>query len=225
MLDFAVALNQVGREPNQVGREPVGEEEQSATEQAEPEVADLDEIEADEIEAEPSEPNEAIPVAEVATVPNETGPRGVISTHTYSPVLAGRSTTDRVSWGCSEGFVEVARIPKDIIVVQMSGRIGAGAAWLFEQHLRPLMERNRPIQLFWHLGAMQGYPAEVREASLRCLTACRECIESVHLLNGPGVVGIAVSLATVTLGVQPHMYGDHAVWCGGLDAWVRGERG
>ena len=49
--------------------------------------------------------------------------------------------------------------------------------------------------------------------------------KTVHVLNGPGLVGMAVSLATVALGGKAHVYEDHALWRAALDAWSVGRRG
>ena len=110
------------------------------------------------------------------------------------------------------------------MVVQMSGHVGPAAAWLFEQQLGPLLQRHRPAHLFWHLGALIGYPSEVREACLQCLTEHRDAIESVHVLNGPGLVGMSVSLTTVALGGKPRIYEDQVAWRVALDSWAFGRR-
>jgi sialic acid synthase SpsE len=107
----------------------------------------------------------------------------------------------------------------------MSGVIESSAARLFQEQLGPLLERNPPTHVFWHLAAIKTYPSDVREANLRCLTEHRESIESVHVLNGPGLVGMAVSLAAVALGGKAHVYEDQALWRAALDAWSSGRRG
>lgn len=156
--------------------------------------------------------------------PAVTTPRGVISTQSHSHVIAGRTTAERVSWDGPKGFVEIARLPDEIIVVHMSGAVGPTAAWLFKQQLGPLLARHRPAHLFWHLGGLSGFPSEVRNASLRCLSEHRDCIASAHVLTGPSLVGMSVSLATVALGGKAHVYDDHLAWREALDAWVEGRR-
>lgn len=163
-------------------------------------------------------------VAETPLVSPFSGPRGVISTKSYSPVLAGKGGIDRVSWGAPEGFVELARMPPDVIVVHMSGLIGTSASWLFEPQLGLLLERHRPAQLFWHLDFVQSYPPEVRDATLRCLEQHREHVGSIHVLKGAGRAGLAVSLAMVALGNRTRQYDDAGVWRETLEQWARGER-
>lgn len=150
--------------------------------------------------------------------------RGVISTQSHSRVLTGRATAERISWGGPDGFVDIVRVPDNVIVIHMSGVVGTAAAWLFDQQLGPMLTRHRPAHLFWHLGALTGYPSEVRNACLRCLSEHRDCIESAHVLNGPGLVGMSVSLATVALGGRTHVYEDQVAWRTALDAWALGRR-
>ena len=45
------------------------------------------------------------------------------------------------------------------------------------------------------------------------------------MLNGPGLVGMAVLLATVALGGKAHMYEEQPAWKAALDAWSMGRRG
>lgn len=139
-------------------------------------------------------------------------------------LLTGRSTVDRVIWSGPAGFVELARVIPDIVLVHMSGVIEPAAAKLFTDHLGMLLERNPPTQVFWHVAAIKTYPSEVRDASLRCLTEHRESIESVHVLNGPGLVGMAVSLTAVALGGKAHVYEEQGPWRAALDAWLLGRR-
>lgn len=143
---------------------------------------------------------------------------GLASTLGHGWLLTGRSTTDRATWAGTDGLVEIARVPSDVVLVHMSGVVEAVAAGLFHEHLGELLERHRPTHLFWHLAAIKSYPSEVREAILRCLTEHRDCIASAHLLNGPGLVGMAVSLATVALGRKRYDYDDLATWRAALDA-------
>ncbi|MCA9709561.1 MAG: serine/threonine protein kinase [Myxococcales bacterium] len=151
-----------------------------------------------------------------------TTPRGVISTQSHSQVLQGQATAERVSWGGPDGFVEVVRVPPDVIVVHVSGHVGSTAAWLFEQQLGPLLARHRPTHLFWHLGALESQPSAVRDASLRCLSDHRDDIESVHVLSGSGLVGTSVTLAAVALGSKTQVYDDETAWRSALDARATG---
>ena len=172
------------------------------------------------------DPEEASLLDDVVTpvVTPASGPRGVISTKGYSPILAGRGGIDRVSWGAPEGFVELARMPPDVIVVHMRREIGSSAKWLFDTQLGSLITRNRPAHLFWNLDEIQSYPADVRDATLRCLSEHRDEIASIHVLKGPGRAGIAVSVAMVALGNQTRMYEDAAKWMATLERWSHGER-
>lgn len=163
------------------------------------------------------------PVVMPRTTASGTGPRGVISTRSYSPLLRERPGLDRISWSCPEGFVELTRLLPDTVVVQMHGLLGASAAWLFETQLGRLLERHGPMQLFMHMGSMLSYPARVRDATLQCLTEHRRHIESMHLLTGTGVVGIAVSIAAVTVTGRPHVYEDELRWLAALDQAVAGR--
>ena len=157
----------------------------------------------------------ALPIASVIT-----GARGLVSTQAYSEVLEDRHVVDRVSWGGAEGFVELARVASDVVVVHMSGTVASPAAWLFDSQLGILLQRNRPIHLFWHLGSIETYPSDVRDASLRCLKDHSSCIESVHMLKSPRKVGMAVSLAAVALGGRSHVYDDPVAWQAALDTWA-----
>lgn len=162
----------------------------------------------------------------VSTGPVATGPVasparvGLASTLGHSWALTGRSTVDRAAWDGAAGFVELARVPPDIVLVHMSGVIESAAAKLFLEQLGPLLARNPPTQVFWHLANIKTYPSDVRDAMLRCLTEHRDSIESVHVLNGPGLMGMAVSLAGVALGGKTHVYEVQAPWRAALDSWL-----
>ncbi|MEM7158061.1 MAG: serine/threonine-protein kinase [Myxococcota bacterium] len=168
----------------------------------------------------PSISGATLPIASVVT-----GARGLVSTQAYSDVLEDRRVVDRVSWGGAEGFVELARVASDVVVVHMSGTVASPAAWLFDSQLGILLERNRPIHLFWHLAAIETYPSDVRDASLRCLKDHSGCIESVHMLKSPRKVGMAVSLAAVALGGKSHVYDDPVAWQAALDSWASRRNG
>jgi serine/threonine protein kinase len=159
------------------------------------------------------------------TAPVTSPTRGLASTLGHSWLLTGRSTFDRVDWVGATGFVELARMPPDIVLVHMSGVIESGAAKLFHEQLGSLLERSPPTQVFWHLATIKTYASDVRDATLRCLTEHRDSIESMHVLNGPGLVGMAVSLAAVALGGQAHVYEDQGLWRTALDSWSFGRRG
>ncbi|MEM9456468.1 MAG: serine/threonine-protein kinase [Myxococcota bacterium] len=229
VLDFVVALDQVGRSPFCTPFSLGGSDPEPAAPSDAPTVVDAvpTVVRPMEISADLRPASDVPTVANIAPTsevrrPMVTTPRGVISTQSHSHVLAGRTTADRVSWEGPKGFVEIARLPDDIIVVHMSGAVGPTAAWLFEQQLGPLLTRHRPAHLFWHLSGLSSFPSEVRKASLRCLSEHRDCIESAHVLTGPSLVGMSVSLATVALGGKAHVYDDHLAWREALDAWVDG---
>lgn len=149
---------------------------------------------------------------------------GLVSALGHSWMFTGRSTVDRSTWIGPEGFVEIARVPPNVVLVHMSGLVESAAATLFLEPLHELLERHRPCPVFWHMGAIKGYPADVRDAMLRSLTEHRDYIESVHVLNGSGLVGMAVSLATVAMGSRRYIYEDQASWRAALDAWLMGRQ-
>jgi len=226
ILDFVVALNQVGRpldEPRSWTKLPAM---RSASD------------EAAEAAATPTQPEPpSSPTAEgsgttplsmfgaLGAITTSSPARSLASTMGHSWGLTGRATLDRVDWSGAAGFVELARLPPDIVLVHLSGVIESAAAKLFHEQLGSLLERNRPTQIFWHLANIKTYPSDVRDASLRSLTEHREAIESVHVLNGPGLVGMAILLATVALGGKAHMYEEQTQWKAALDAWSLGRRG
>lgn len=215
ILDFVVALNRVGHPsgPARTWTRPPSSPTGAADEPA------------DAAQPEPptspgAEGSGATPVALLG------GPvRPLASALGNISQLTGRATVDRIHWASAAGFLELARIPPSIVLVHMSGLIESSAAKLFHEQLGPLLERSPPTHVFWHLANIKTYPSDVRDASLRCLTEHRESIESVHVLNGPGLVGMAVSLATVALGGKAHVYEDQALWKAALDAWSAGRRG
>jgi len=235
VLDFVVALNHVGatqlpqwsspRTSPQRRPEPG-----AATVDVPPPVAEPEppseprRRRASEVPTQTLSPATPPPPRETELIPSSVTPRGMISRRSHGQVLNGRSTAELISWAGPEGFIDLARVPPDIIVVQMSGQVGPAAAWLFEQQLGPLLQRHRPSHLFWHLGELVGFPSEVRDACLHSLTEHRRGIASVHVLNGPGLVGMSVSLATVALGGKPRVYEDQLAWRGALDAWAFGRR-
>ncbi|MCX4246187.1 serine/threonine-protein kinase [Paraliomyxa miuraensis] len=154
-----------------------------------------------------------------ATTRNPTPVRlGLMSTLGHSWMLTGRTTVDRSTWAGAEGYLEIARVPPDVVLVHMSGTLEPAAATPFLEHLPELLERHQPCHVFWHMGSIKSYPSSVRDAVLQALTEHRDCIESVHVLNGPGLVGMAVSLATVALGSQRYVYEDQPSWRAALDA-------
>lgn len=228
ILDFVVALNQVGRPADQgptwsrfaAGRPP-------APDEPEPGGPTLPAAPAVTAPAASSEASGTTSMAAMGpittTVPSPV--RGLASSLGHSWNLTGRATVDRVHWTGPAGFIELARVVPDIVLVHMSGVIESSAAKLFQEHFGPLLQRNPPTQVFWHLAGIKTYPSDVRDASLRCLTEYRDEIESVHVLNGPGLVGMAVSLAAVALGGKAHVYEDQALWRAALDAWSSGRRG
>lgn len=216
ILDFVVALNQVGRPPAQSpawAKLPPGRP------------AD-DEITADIAPAIAQPVPSSSPSPSPSSESSGTTPmRSLLSSMGHGWLLTGRATIDRVLWSGPAGFVEMARLPPDIVLVHMSGVIESGAARLFHEQLGPLLQRSAPTQVFWHLASIKTYPSDVRDASLRCLTDHRESIESVHVLNGPGLVGMAVSLTAVALGGKAHVYEDQALWKAALDSWSSRRRG
>jgi serine/threonine protein kinase len=228
ILDFVVALNQLGQEPTG----PIWSRRRPANDVAsEPAPAPASSVGSSE-----SSGTSAVtgpitgPITHPILVPASTGPvavparAGLASTLGHSWALTGRSTVDRTTWDGPSGFVELARVPPDIVLAHMSGVIESAAAKLFLEQLGPLLERNPPTQVFWHLANIKTYPSDVRDAMLRCLTEHRDSIESVHVLNGPGLMGMAVSLAGVALGGKTHVYEDQAPWRAALDSWLLGRR-
>jgi hypothetical protein len=233
ILDFVVALNQVGRSLEQApgwarraatSRIALDE----APEAVAPTPALAPAITVPSPGASGSESSGAIAVPALGPVVTSVAgspARALASTLGHSFGLTGRSTIDRTQWTGPSGFVELSRVLPDIVIVQLSGTIESGAARLFQEHLGPLLERSRPTHVFWHMGAIKTFPSDVRDACLRCLTEHREAIESVHVLNGPGLVGMSVSLAAVAVGGKPHVYEDQVTWRTALDAWSIGRRG
>ncbi len=236
VLDLVVALNHVGGEPGPSWprqARPKRVEEGPATLPSSRSVPETPVLEAPVLAAAPvaalvagrpassegSNPNASSSM--IGQPPARSG--GVTSALGHGWLLTGRSTVDRVIWSGPAGFIELARVVPDIVLVHMSGAIEAAAAKLFNEHLGPLLERNPPTQVFWHVATLKTYPSEVRDASLRCLTEHRESIESVHVLNGPGLVGMAVSLAAVALGGKAHVYEEQGPWRAALDAWLLGR--
>ena len=223
ILDFVVALNQVGRPPAPAPSwAKLPSMRASNDEPAEAAAAPAQPVAPSSPGAEGSG---TTPLSALGPITTTSPARSLASTMGHSFGLTGRVTLDRVHWSGSAGFIELARLPPDIVLVHMSGVIESTAARLFQEQLGPLLERNRPTQVFWHLANIKTYPSDVRDASLRCLTEHREAIESVHVLNGPGLVGMAVLLATVALGGKAHMYEEQPAWKAALDAWSMGRRG
>jgi serine/threonine protein kinase len=227
ILDFVVALNQVGRpatEPRAWSRPASNRPLHLTEELAEPTPP-----------VPPSSPG-ALATPGGATTPGGAessgitplsalaGVRSLASTLGHSWLVTGRAAIDRIQWNGPAGLVELARVPPDIVLVHMSGVIESAAAKLFHEPLGTLLQRSPPTHIFWHLASIKTYPSDVRDASLRCLTEHRDDIESVHVLNGPGLVGMAVSLATVALGGKAHVYEDQSLWRAALDAWAAGRR-
>jgi hypothetical protein len=230
ILDFVVALNQVGRPPAAAplwARLPASRPASTDPPEAAPAPpASPPAMVAPTpapIQHITSEGSGTTAAASLGTTASPTRARASTLGHSWS--LTGRPTVDRVDWTGPAGFVELARLPPDIVLVYMSGVIESVAAKLFQEQLGPLLEHNPPTHVFWHLASIKTYPSDVRDASLRCLTSHRDSIESVHVLNGPGLVGMAVSLAAVALGGKTHVYEDQAPWRAALDAWLLGRRG
>jgi serine/threonine protein kinase len=229
ILDFVVALNQVGRPANQgptwprltAGRPAASDEPES------PGGPTMPAAPAATAPSGSSESSGTTAMAYLGPVTSTVPPaaRSLASSLGHSWGLTGRAPVDRVHWSGAAGFVELARVVPNIVLVHMSGVIESAAAKLFQEHFGPLLQRNPPTHVFWHLAAVKAYPSDVREASLRCLTEHREEIVSVHVLNGPGLVGMAVSLAAVALGGKTHVYEEQARWRAALDAWSSGRRG
>lgn len=224
VLDLVVAINTIGRGG---GRGPAARARSATPSPSSPRprgpLPDTV-VEGRRPDPEPEPPTSPFDELVTPVVTPASGPKGVISTKGYSPVLAGRGGIDRVSWGAPEGFVELARMPPDVVVVHMRGHIGSSAKWLFEAQLGLLVSRHRPAQLFWHLDSIEKYPADVRDATLECLTKHRDDIGSIHVLKGPGRAGVAVSLAMVALGNHTRLYESAEEWLEALERWSHGER-